>query len=71
MKNNKNIKHTASLIQVFITYLLTNVSNPFRLSSMKSSSNMPSSPLNGIWRFHALPGNGGTTIYKQKQNSKN
>lgn len=43
--------------------LLMKPSRPWRLSSMNCSSNRPSSPRNGIWRFHALPGNGGTTIW--------
>ena len=50
------------------TYLFTKISNPFLLSSMKSSSNIPSSPLNGICRFHALPGKGGTTICNKHLN---
>lgn len=45
-------------------YLLTKASKPFLRSSIKSSSKIPSSPRNGIWRFQAFPGNGGTTIYK-------
>lgn len=51
------------------THLLINISSPFLLSSIKSSSNIPSSPLNGIWRFHALPGKGGTTILLSRSNS--
>lgn len=45
------------------THLLTKTSKPFLRSSIKSSSNIPSSPRKGIWRFHAFPGKGGTTIY--------
>lgn len=44
--------------------LLMNASRPFRRSSMKFSSKSPSSPRKGICRFQALPGRGGTTIYK-------
>lgn len=43
-------------------YLLTNPSKPDRLSSMKSSSNIPSSLRNGICLLRALLGSGGTTI---------
>ena len=45
------------------TYLFMNVSRPLRLSSMNSSSKMPSSFLNGSCLCHALLGNSGTTIY--------
>lgn len=49
--------------------LLMNCSSPFRRSSMKSSSNRPSSPRNGICRFQALPGSGGTTILLSRSSS--
>ena len=47
------------------TYLLINSSNPLRLSSMKSSSKMPSWLRRnaGTCRCQALPGRLGTTIY--------
>lgn len=44
-----------------------NCSKPCLLSSMKDSSKMPSSPRKGSWRFKALPGSGGTTIWKQRE----
>lgn len=50
--------------------LFTNCSKPFRRSSMKFSSKIPSSPRNGIWRFQAFPGNGGTTIWKGQRESQ-
>ena len=47
-------------------YLFINCSKPFLLSSIKSSSNIPSSDLikDGSCFLNAFPGNGGTTIYK-------
>lgn len=49
-------------------YLLINSSSPLRLSSIKSSSNIPSLLRRklGICRSHAFPGNGGTTICQNK-----
>lgn len=44
-------------------------SRPFLLSSMKSSSNIPSSFRNGNCLFQAFPGNGGTTILLSRSNS--
>lgn len=49
------------------TYLFRNCSRPCLLSSMKESSNIPSSPLNGSWRIRALPGRGGTTTWDKKE----
>lgn len=52
-----------------MAYLLTNCSRPCLRSSMKSSSNIPSSPRNGSCRFRALPGRGGTTIWRNWSNN--
>lgn len=61
----KNIwRHRSFCASGWPAILLIKLSSPFRRSSMKFSSNKPSSPRNGICRFQALPGNGGTTIYK-------
>jgi len=46
------------------TYLFMNCSRACFLSSMKESSNMPSSPRKGSWRRRAFPGRGGTTTWK-------
>ena len=53
-------------VLIRILYLFIKASRPFRRSSIKSSSNIPSSFRNGSWRPHAFPGKGGTTIYKAK-----
>lgn len=45
------------------TYLLRNCSRPCLRSSMKESSNIPSSPRNGSCRIRAFPGRGGTTTW--------
>ncbi len=52
------------------TYLLTNPSRLDLRSSMKLSSQIPSSDLKGSWRFKALLGRGGTTIWKRKTSEK-
>ena len=49
-------------------YLLRNCSRPCLLSSMKESSNIPSSPRNGSCRARAFPGSGGTTTWGQGTN---
>ena len=49
----------------FILYLLMNPSKPDRLSSMKSSSKIPSSLRNSICFLRALLGSGGTTILRK------
>lgn len=51
-----------------LAYLLINCSRPFRLSSIKSSSKIPSSDLinDGNCFLNAFPGNDGTTIYNEE-----
>lgn len=61
--------HNNNVAKIPRTYLLMNCSNPFLLSSIKSSSNIPSSPLNGICLFQAFPGKLGTTIWHLKNNT--
>ena len=57
--------------RIDVDYLLMNCSRPFRRSSMNSSSKIPSSRRRkaGICRFHALPGNAGTTICRRREST--
>ena len=63
MTGDSKTKLVYVIDSIFASYLLTNPSKPDRLSSMKSSSNIPSSLRNGICLLRALLGRGGTTIY--------
>lgn len=51
-------------------YLLRNCSRPCLRSSMKESSNIPSSPRKGSCRIRAFPGRGGTTTWENQTSNR-
>ncbi len=57
------VNRNARYLEELVTHLLRNCSRPCRRSSIKESSNIPSSPRNGSCLIRAFPGRGGTTTY--------
>ena len=61
---SNNLSELVSRIYIRTNSLFTKASSPFRLSSMKPGSKIPSSARNGSNLVIALPGKLGTTTYK-------
>ncbi len=65
------VSRNARYLEELVTHLFRNCSRPSRRSSIKESSNIPSSPRNGSCLNRAFPGRGGTTTYlNTKMNSR-
>lgn len=62
------LSRNARYLEELVTHLLRNCSRPCRRSSIKESSNIPSSPRNGSCLNRAFPGRGGTTTYLKYKN---